>query len=153
MDGVFDFDERGVATVILAPDWSRAALNRVQQMAQGAVNRIDHGFSKEDLKAYIKDEFERLNQSNRALKSEVSQLSAQVAAMVDRKPMDKVKKFFIGLGFAIGFIVDSAGVVQMGADAVDTVTRIIETATFPDIIDLAPGPDGGRDSPGGASPL
>lgn len=139
MEGVFDFDIDGFATVLSGPEWTVEALHSVQSGLREAGRALaDTKYS--DKRAYrlLDAKLDLIAEQNGQLISHVDSLNTEVRALTAKLSRGRLATVLIALAALIGFVSDVGGAVEVTGDAFAWVVQQVEQGLEPTAPDLAP---------------
>lgn len=143
MDGTFDFDHAGIATVISAPQWSRDALDALQRDVTTIASAMRDETHYSDDRAYklLEARVQRLEQENGELGA---QLATRVREAARKHPRKRFAAFMAGLAIAIGAVASLPQAVDNVTAWVDNIiiwgTSLAEQGIQPNPSDVPPPP-------------
>lgn len=116
MQGRFDFDYQGMATVLSAPSWTRAALVQVQGEVRDLADVVnDPKYSDSFVNTMIDQAVGRLAAENSALAQELAELKG--------KPRSAVARYLYGVLAVLGTITTVHDGVDITREYVEALLR------------------------------
>ncbi|MEV7827334.1 hypothetical protein [Microbacterium enclense] len=149
MEGTYDFDGRGIATVIVAPEWSRQALHQVQRDLAEAARVLRDTRNYSDDRAYAALD-RRLERIEKQYGREGRELADEIRAVKKRNPRQKFWMILGGIAIAVGCLADLPQAIENAAgwltDVVNWSVEQYESGREPRVQD-APSPGSQRERP------
>lgn len=141
MEGRFDFDGHGIASVISAPTWSRDALLEVQSdllaMARAAE---DPRYSDARVSALIDTRLERMEERaelrDREQRELILGLKEEIQTLHREESRSRLQAVLRSLGSVVGVVAAISGAIQGAAMLADWATTVINAAQTVSLDDL-----------------
>ena len=111
MEGTFNFDADGMATVVDAPQWSRDALDSIQSRLT-ALERVVVDKTVSDAAA-----FARLETTIEEVRAENARLADLFQTTTAQKPRNRLKAIVVGIGAMVAFL----ATVPAAFDGIDEI--------------------------------
>lgn len=130
MEGRFDFDADGFATVLAAPTWSKHALKSVQDILHESA-RVLADTTIPDVQA-LKLVEAKLTQ----IADNQADLAAQLVKVTKGKPRRRMIAIVLGVAFVLGLIADIDGTVDAVSGLIEWAVERYEAGNAPRLQDV-----------------
>jgi hypothetical protein len=129
MDGTFDFDADGIATVINAPGWSRKALDAVQGLLGPAADALlDEKVATDHAYRLLSEQMVELGRSGDA---NTQRLIDAITAQKPKLSRKKFGAFLLGVLLLLGYVSDVGGAIEVSSDVVESVVTQVHSGDSP----------------------
>jgi len=139
MDGSFDFDAGGIASVISAPQWSREALKAVQgELMEAARALADPNYSADRAYGLLDAKLDRILKSQDESQAQVTALTDEVRQLKKKLSRSKLANVLLAICFVIGNVSDVGGAVSTVSDLISWVVDQVEHGQPPSMPPTTP---------------